>query len=103
MNNLCCWLVTCRPGTSVLVTVVKRPIWPAHAAARGRRVNAYVPGRTKPAVGSAQPPASPTGHPFVSPTGHQSCRGRSHQIGREDDPEEYVTKVTEILDEVRRT
>ena len=28
--------MTCRPGTSVLVTVVKRPIWPAHAAARRR-------------------------------------------------------------------
>ena len=59
MNNLCCWLVTCRPGTSVLVTVVKRPIWPAHAAARGRRVNAYVAGRTKPTVGLAQPPVRP--------------------------------------------
>src|SRR5579862_7098657 len=75
MNNLCCWLVTCRPGTSVLVTVVERPIWPAHAAACRRRANAYVAGRTKPAVGRALPPASPTGHPFVSLTGHQSCRG----------------------------
>ena len=74
MNNLCCWLVTCRPGTSVLVMVVEKPIWPAHAAARRRRVNAYVAGRTEPTVGLAQPSASPTGHPFVSPTGHQSCR-----------------------------
>src|SRR5580765_128306 len=75
MNNLCCWLVTCRPGNSVLVTVVEKPIWPAHAAARGRRANAYVAGRTEPTVGQALPLASPTGHPFVSPTGHQSCRG----------------------------
>ena len=28
--------MTCRPGTAVLVTVVEKPIWPAHAAARRR-------------------------------------------------------------------
>ena len=33
MNNLTCWLVTCRPGNSVLVLVVEEPILPAHAAA----------------------------------------------------------------------
>ena len=75
MNNLCCWLVTCRPGNSVLVTVVEKPIWPAHAAARRRREIAYVAGRTKPTAGLAQLSASPTGHPPMSPTGHQSCRG----------------------------
>jgi len=37
MNNLFCWLVTCRPGNSALVMVVEKPIWPAHAAARRRR------------------------------------------------------------------
>src|SRR5271165_2868046 len=62
-------------GQFGLVAVVEKPIWPAHAAARRRRANAYVAGRTEPTVGLAQPSASPTGHPFVSPTGHQSCRG----------------------------
>jgi len=33
MNILTCWLVTCRPGNSVLVLVVEAPILPAHAAA----------------------------------------------------------------------
>ena len=32
MNNLTCWLVTCRPGTSVLISI-EEPILPAHAAA----------------------------------------------------------------------
>ena len=35
MNSLFCWLVTCGPGTSVLV-FVEETILPAHAAARRR-------------------------------------------------------------------
>jgi hypothetical protein len=46
--------VTCRPGTSALVVVVEKPIWPAHAAARRRR-----PMPTSP-VGLAEGGASPT-------------------------------------------
>jgi hypothetical protein len=68
MNNLCCWLVTCRPGNSVLVTVVEKPIWPAHAAARRRKANAYVTGRTEPPVGLV--------HPIIGPLrpAIRSCR-----------------------------
>src|ERR1700722_3291483 len=98
MNNLCCWLVTCRPGNSVLVAVVKRPIWPAHAAARGRRANAYVAGRTKPAVGLAQPWVSPTGHPLVSPTGHQSCRGRQHAVPLDEAAIRHIHNSSMALD-----
>src|ERR1700722_7210328 len=68
MNNLCCWLVTCRPGNSVLVTGVEKPIWPAHAAARRRKANAYVTGRTEPPVGLV--------HPIIGPLrpAIRSCR-----------------------------
>ena len=55
MNNLFCWLVTCRPGTSALVAVVEKPIWSgARAAARRRR-----PMPTS-LVGLAEGGASPT-------------------------------------------
>ena len=81
MNNLCCWLVTCRPGNSVLGTVVEKPIWlrttPRPADAGQSLQQPSVAGRTGRRLGVAQLSASPTGrHPPMSPTGHQSCRGR---------------------------
>src|SRR4249919_3061899 len=62
MNNLCCWLVTCRPGNSVLVTVVEKPIWPAHAAASRRRsiptsAVGLTDGRISPAFGQSNRPS----------------------------------------------
>ena len=70
MNNLTCWLVTCRPGTSVLVLVVEEPILPAHAAARRR----------------GQMPASPVGlaygwvTPALRPVRPAICSCRSPAI-----------------------
>src|SRR5437016_4272007 len=60
MNNLTCWLVTCRPGTSVLVLVLEEPILPAHAAASRR----------------GQMPASPVGLAYgrITPPSGQSDR-----------------------------
>ena len=62
MNNLFCWLVTCRPGTSALVVVVEKPIWPAHAAARRRRTMPTSPvgltyGRASPTFGQSNRPS----------------------------------------------
>ena len=72
MNNLSCWLVTCRPGTAVLVSTESRscPYTPRPPTGEETRVTRWAELRS----GSALPPANPTGHPLVSRTGHQSCR-----------------------------
>src|SRR3954447_14745179 len=43
MNNLFCWLVTCRPGNSALIVAVEKPIWPARRSPQTRTL-AHVAG-----------------------------------------------------------